>query len=317
MFLIQMTGLSGAGKTTLALAAQQQLSALGLKVEVIDGDEFRRHLCRDLGFSREDRIENIRRLGVVGLTLVKHGIITILAAINPYEEARLELECRDLVKTVYVSCSLETLKNRDAKGLYHRATLSPDHSEYLPQFTGISDPYEPPHSPHLTLHTDQESIHKSVSKLVSFIQSLLPSPVDAPGPTRPKALFIGRWQPFHNGHKWLIDNKLKTNVPVLIAVRDVFPDANNPFSTEQTIAMIRRVYAEIDDVEVMPFADIESINYGRTVGYEVNCFAPSDEVGTISASQIRNFIKNKDDRWKNLVDKSIHEEIYNHLSIFF
>jgi len=92
MLLIQMTGLSGAGKSSIALLTKRNLTALGYKVELLDGDDYRQHLCRDLGFSKADRMENIRRLGFVGLMLAKHGIISILCAINPYEESRIELK---------------------------------------------------------------------------------------------------------------------------------------------------------------------------------------------------------------------------------
>ena len=127
-----------------------------------------------------------------------------------------------------------------------------------------------------------------------------------------KALFIGRWQPLHNGHKWLIDQKLAKDIPVLIAVRDIPPDEKNPFTTEQTVEMIRKVYAK-HDVEVIVIPDIESVNYGRGVGYEINEHVPPKDVGFISATQIRNSIKNNDDSWKINVDPSIHDMVIRYL----
>ena len=107
MLFIQMTGLSGAGKSTIAQTAKNILVDLGYKVELLDGDDYRRHLCRDLGFSKTDRLENINRLGFVGLTLARHGVIAIMAAINPYEEARENLKRKSaLVKTIFVDCPL-------------------------------------------------------------------------------------------------------------------------------------------------------------------------------------------------------------------
>ena len=127
-----------------------------------------------------------------------------------------------------------------------------------------------------------------------------------------RALFIGRWQPLHDGHRWLIDNKLSKDVPVLVAVRDIPPDDKNPFTTEQTIEMINKVYKN-KDVEVIVISDIESVNYGRGVGYEINEFVPPPDVGFISATAIRENIKNGDDTWKQNVDHSIHDLVIEHL----
>ena len=119
MILIQLTGLSGAGKSTLSSNVKAELQQLGYKVEIIDGDIYRQNICRDLGFSEQDRIENIRRLSFIGLTLAKHGVVVILAAINPFEDIRQELKSSaDFVKTVWVDCDLETLVRRDTKVLY-------------------------------------------------------------------------------------------------------------------------------------------------------------------------------------------------------
>src|SRR6476661_2804092 len=111
--LVQLCGLSGAGKTTLANKVKIKLIDYGVKAELIDGDEYRRTLCKDLGFSKSDRLENIRRLGVVVGFFSAHGIVTIISAINPYEEARKELKSTyGNVKTVYLECELETLISR-------------------------------------------------------------------------------------------------------------------------------------------------------------------------------------------------------------
>jgi adenylylsulfate kinase len=120
-----------------------------------------------------------------------------------------------------------------------------------------------------------------------------------------RAMFVGRWQPFHNGHKWLIDNKLSGGTPILIAVRDIPPDEKNPFTTDQTIEMIEAVYDK-DDVIVMSIPDIESVNYGRGVGYEINEFTPPEDIWFISATNIRNCILNDDKSWENKVDSKIH-----------
>jgi adenylylsulfate kinase len=170
MLLIQMTGLSGAGKSSIAHLAGKTLVDLGYKVELLDGDNYRQHLCRDLGFSKDDRLENIRRLGFVGLTLATHGVISILAAINPYQEARDALKkASPLTKTVFIDCPLSITRQRDPKGLYRRALLPMEDPDYVEHFTGISDPYEVPEHPDLVIQTDTETPEQSAKHLTDFI----------------------------------------------------------------------------------------------------------------------------------------------------
>lgn len=121
-----------------------------------------------------------------------------------------------------------------------------------------------------------------------------------------RAMFVGRWQPMHNGHKWLISQKLDEGVPVLICVRDIPPDEKNPFTTEQTVKMLETAY-EDQDVVVMAIPDIESVNYGRGVGYGIIEHVPPQDIGFISATDIRNKIASGDDSWKEKVDSRIHD----------
>jgi len=170
MLLIQLTGLSGAGKTTISKLAQTALEGQGLRVAVLDGDEFRQHLCKDLGFSRADRIENIRRIGIVGSLLASHGIIAIMAAINPYEEARQLVRALGVnVRTVFVDCPVGVAEQRDVRGLYRRAHLPEDDPGHLKHFTGVSDPFEIPSNPDLVIHTASESPERSSQQLVDFV----------------------------------------------------------------------------------------------------------------------------------------------------
>ena len=129
-----------------------------------------------------------------------------------------------------------------------------------------------------------------------------------------RAMFVGRWQPLHNGHKWLIGEKLEKGVPVLICVRDIPPDEKNPFTTEQTIDMLEKVYKD-DDVVVMSIPDIESVNYGRGVGYGIVEHVPPQNIGFISATQIRGKIAEGDDSWKENVDSKIHEDVVKYLGV--
>jgi adenylylsulfate kinase len=170
MLLIQMSGLSGAGKSTISQMAKSILTDLGYKVELLDDDECHNRLCPDLGNSKADSLENIHRLGFVGLTLAKHGVITLLVAVNPYKEARTKLHNEsDRVKTVFVDCPLSITTERDPKGLYRRAILPENHPNHLAHFTGISDPFEIPEQPDLIISTETEFIADSAAALVAFI----------------------------------------------------------------------------------------------------------------------------------------------------
>lgn len=168
---IQMTGLSGAGKSTIANAAKPKLEALGYRVEIIDGDEYRKSLSRGLGFSKEDRNENIRRLGFVGKVLARNGVVAVMAAINPYNDIREELCANDpSCKLVHVACDIPTLCGRDPKGLYKKALLPDSDPQKIKNFTGISDPYEAPLSPDLVLNTAAQTLDESVVAFVTFVQ---------------------------------------------------------------------------------------------------------------------------------------------------
>jgi len=127
-------------------------------------------------------------------------------------------------------------------------------------------------------------------------------------------IFIGRFQPYHQGHISLIMQKINQGIPALIMVRDIAPDIKNPFTTQQTVEMIKKYHAAHDhDVEVLIIPDIESVNYGRGVGYEINEFAPPENIGWISATKIRESIKEGNDEWRELVDSSIQSDVEKYL----
>jgi adenylylsulfate kinase len=171
-FVLWFTGLSGAGKTTLTEALVPQFKARGLKVEVLDGDEVRTNLSKGLGFSKEDRDTNIRRIGYVARLLARNGVAAITAAISPYAEIRDEVRAAveaEGVKfvEVYVQASLDTLVSRDVKGLYKKAIAGE-----IKQFTGVSDPYEAPLNPEVLVSSDTETVAQSADKIVAKLEAL-------------------------------------------------------------------------------------------------------------------------------------------------
>lgn len=167
-FTLWFTGLSGAGKSTLAGLAAQEFRARGHRVEVLDGDEVRTNLSRGLGFSKEDRDTNIRRIGYVCSLLARNGVIAISAAISPYREVRDEVRRQhERFFEVYVKCALPKLIERDAKGLYRKALAGE-----IKNFTGVSDPYEEPLNPELVIETDRETVEESFGKLIGRLEAL-------------------------------------------------------------------------------------------------------------------------------------------------
>lgn len=167
-FTLWFTGLSGAGKTTLARLLETELRSRGHKVEVLDGDIIRTNLSKGLGFSKEDRDTNIRRIGFVCDLLSRNGVVAIAAAISPYREVREEV--RNQTGTfveVYAECPVEVLSDRDVKGLYKKALAGE-----IKNFTGVDDPYEPPTSPEVVVHTDRETPEQSAARIIAKLEEL-------------------------------------------------------------------------------------------------------------------------------------------------
>jgi adenylylsulfate kinase len=158
---IWLTGLSGAGKTTITHNLEKQLQQAGYPLEVLDGDIVRTNLTKGLGFSKEDRDENIRRIGFVANLLTRHGVFVLVSAISPYREIRDEVRQRigNFVE-VFVNAPLEVCEERDVKGLYQRARKGE-----IKGFTGIDDPYESPLNPEVECRTDLETLEESVAKV--------------------------------------------------------------------------------------------------------------------------------------------------------
>ena len=169
--LIWLTGLSGSGKTTLALRLEQFFFFKGFKVFVLDGDNVRTGLCKDLGFSEEDRKENLRRVGEVARLMLDAGLIVISAFISPSKEDRQTI--KDTVGEnrfieVFVNCTVEECEKRDVKGLYAKARKG-----IIPNFTGVSAPYDQPVLPAVEVRTADESIDESARKIIDLVEPLL------------------------------------------------------------------------------------------------------------------------------------------------
>lgn len=169
-FTLWLTGLSGAGKSTLAIDLREKLMERGIKIEILDGDEVRTNLSKGLGFSKEDRNTNIRRIGYVSRLLARNGVGVISAAISPYREVRDEVRIETekdgaVFIEVFVKCPIDVLAERDVKGLYKQALAGE-----IKEFTGVSDPYEIPVNPDVIVETDRETVSESSRKIIRELE---------------------------------------------------------------------------------------------------------------------------------------------------
>lgn len=165
-FTLWMTGLSGAGKTTIAKIVETELKNRGLKIERLDGDVVRQSLTRDLGFSKEDRDKNIERVTFVAKLLSRNGVGVIACFISPYQSVRdmVRAETTNFIE-VFIDAPLDVCIQRDVKGMYAKAIAGK-----IANFTGISDPYEPPLKPEIAIHTDQETAEESAAHIIEYLE---------------------------------------------------------------------------------------------------------------------------------------------------
>ncbi|MCF6404491.1 adenylyl-sulfate kinase [Chitinophaga filiformis] len=169
--IIQFTGLSGTGKTTLSGALLEWGNLHGIKIKLIDGDIYRQTLCKDLGFSKADRLENISRLGAYAAAIAADYDYVFIAAINPYEEGRNNLKVRYSAALIWLKCSLQALIQRDPKGLYRKALLPDSHPEKIHNLTGLNDTFEEPLHPDLILDTGSLSVEDCLTTTITFLKT--------------------------------------------------------------------------------------------------------------------------------------------------
>ena len=307
-FTLWMTGLSGSGKSTIA----ERFKKENPDTVVLDGDVIRRGLCSDLGFSDVDRGENMRRLIELCKLFNDNGKNVITAFISPFESWRQEAKERiENCFTVLCDSDLETCEVRDVKGLYAKAR-----SGRIEFFTGISSLYEFSANADLILDTGRESVDDTMATLHGFIRGIQDADDGkVKGSTywtnvdqqTPHMVFVGRLCPLHSGHTWIIEQMRKKNpaMPVVIFVRDTKFDEINAIDRAEIVVQWMK-HNKIDgSVVVIP--DIEGIYYGRGVGYNVEELCPPDDIRVISATAIREKIKNGDDSWKDLVSSGTAE----------
>ena len=247
--VIWLTGLSGAGKTTIAMAAAERYGC-----EVLDGDTIRDFFSNH-DFSHEGRKRHLLGIARMAKMISKHTHV-VCSFITPYEDVREEILeiLPDNAIMVHVSTSLELCEERDAKGLYAKAR-----SGEISNFTGISDPFDEPKCAHISLDSSGDE-GNTINNLVDHL---------APFFEKPRAVLLpGRWQPLHVGHEWLIQRELDQGKRVVVGIRDTPVTETDPFSADLRKRMIEHRY-EAEDVEAWIMPDIEAISYGRKVGYEV------------------------------------------------
>lgn len=294
-FCVWFSGIPSAGKTTLALLLKKRLEKeFGLPATLLDGDEIRENVTKGLGFSDKDRFENVTRVGWMASKVVEAGGIALVAMVSPAEDARLaawKTIGRDKVLSIWVECSQEEAIKRDVKGLYAKAIRGE-----MKGLTGYDAPYE--------LGIEFDNVINTNLSTANHCVGLLAGHLSQRGFLQPAAtaLFIGRWSPFHNGHKYIIDQALAEGKIVSIGVRR----SRDAWNVKERMEMIQAVYPY---VEVFPMVDIESVNIGRMVGYDVNRFEVPPEIHGISATEIRRLMSENNVSWRDKVPAEVAKYI--------
>jgi len=275
------TGLSGSGKSTLADSLEKWID----NCIILDGDVLRKGICSDLGFSDDDRKENIRRIAWITKMFYDAGMTVITAFISPFAKDRdfvRSLIGDDFIE-IHLSTSLEVCEERDVKGLYKKARAG-----IIPQFTGIDSPYEPPTDPELSFDTGVFSVEEIIDSIIVKTRAGIVSNYDPFDSDQKTSLMIGRWQPMHEGHITLIKKVMNEGRNVIVGIRNMPPDDSNPFSVEDRIKMIREAFGDTVRYAILPEGNGGfEVVYGRKVGWGMREVRLEENLEQINGTKTR------------------------------
>lgn len=294
--VVWLTGLPCSGKTTIAKELLKRVDAIWLDGDSIRGNE----LYKNNDFSKEGRRKHILMMGMFAKTISDQGHNVICSFVSPELEIRKKL--RDVIgekfSSIFVNTYRHTCIERDVKGMWKKAL-----NGEIKNFTGVDSEYDTGDYD-LIVNTDHSSVLECVEYILlnCFYKD-----------TRKYCMFVGRWNgTFHNGHDYIIQKKLDEGKNVLLAVRDVKTDDKNPWSAKEVKSMLEYRFKDNHRVKVIIVPDIESIEYGRGVGYEVNEIKVEKDIAGISGTKIRDLILRDNKEWMNFVPKEISEYINEH-----
>lgn len=260
-------GLPCSGKTTLAEGL------VGPKTVHLDGDYLRDTLNTDLGFSKEDRTENLRRAAGIAEGLNKQGFDVVASFITPYESQReMVREKVNDVAFVHVKAPIDVCEERDVKSMYEQARKGK-----IENFTGVNAPFEAPEQGEGVLEV-RTATHSKKENLKEINMELNRT-------SEPSHVFLGRWQPLHDGHRTIIDSVADNGKEIVVAIRDTELSEKNPFTAQERKELIEDVYSDYPNVEVMIVPDIDTVAIGREVGYSV--VSVPEEIAEISGTETR------------------------------
>jgi len=270
-----LSGLSGAGKSTVAEYVARKIDCV-----ILDGDILREGVCKGLGFSIEDREENLRRVAHVAKILRDAGKTVVVATISPTVESR--NNARNIIGEdfvgVYVDTPLQTCSDRDTKGMYAKA-----YAGEIPDFTGVSSVFEPFLDADLIVHCDGRTVKDSAKTILDHYFLEAKSRAD-----KKTSVFIGRWQPLHKGHCGIIRKALEEGDNVTIVIRDQPVSDKNPFTVKEREVMIAEEFGDSVDVVAIPDGDVGfDVCHGRDVGWGVRRIHLDDDLEKVSGTAIR------------------------------